>query len=622
MRSTSTAAALSGLPVGAGTFASRKECGDFTGLITRAAHEAGYGMPGPVAFTEVQVSWAGAAMVDFRARGWRLVPNREEGEELRLEHFGQWATDPPPEWAPDGGPPPDAAGRCFAAARVEPAEVALHATHSWPGRWWTYHLRPTAAWAALRHYTRPGIDQPEELQELVRFVLESYAAEERKGGEERGAASWALTDAAAPFRAVRVRELKTWCDKLRKAAGMDSDQPPPDEAGAQVLAAVVGLFHGLSPQDARDLEAAGAADAWSIWHAKPDSWFVEDGQRRQAADAWSMVLRRLGAALWLRREPEAAANARNGPALTRGVLRGEVVEMMTTAQKWLPGMEEREVKDRRGRIVATIDAAAADLALVHEGLAALRAPVGHRLVKSLVLTAHAQAAAGDTDARVVTFDGWSALAEALKWTNRDYSTLKALALAGASVAWHERGGTHGGGWWSYQAERKGRRFEVSFSLSPRLLPKHGAELAHDAGSSIEAREARRLIPELRYEPPTGGLNERSHGAAWNLHRLFLVELVDKAEELAQDGAVVIPERRWLELAKLAGLREVHLGRLLASWHEGESEEAPALVESSDRAYRLAERPHSPEHDFIVDGGKMRIQGRRGGRLRRKTGRPE
>jgi hypothetical protein len=625
MRSWS-AAALSGLPVGAGAFTSREEWGAFCNLVTRAAREAGHRMPRLVALSEVQVSWAGAAVVDFRARGWRLLNDDglvafkelPDGEERRLEHFEEWSTEPPPEWAPDGGPPPGAAGQCFAAARVEPAEAVLHATDERSGRWWTYHLRPAAAWAALRHYTRPGIDQPEELQELVRFVLEHFAAEE----EERGAASWALTDAAALFRAAQVRDLRTWCQKLRKAARMDSDQPPQDEAGAQVLADVVSLFNGLNPQAARDLAAAGAADAWSIWAAKPDSWFVEDGQRRQAADAWSMVLRRLGAALWLRREPEAAANARNGPALTRGVLRGEVVELMTTAQKWLPGMEEREVKDRRGRIVATIDAAAADLALVHEGLAALRAPVGHRLVKSLVLTAHAQAAAGDTDARVVAFAGWSALAEALKWTNRDYSTLKALALAGASVAWHERGGTHGGGWWSYEAERQGRRFKVSFSLSPRLLPKHGAELAHDAGSSIEAREARRLIPELRYEPPIGGLNERSHGAAWNLHRLFLVELVDKAEELAQDGAVVIPERRWLELANLAGLPEVHLGRLLASWHEGESEEAPALVESSDRAYRLAERPHSPEHDFIVDGGKMRIQGRRGGRLRRKTGRPK
>jgi hypothetical protein len=609
------AAALSGLPVGAGTFTSREEWGDFVGLVTLAAYEAGHRVPGLSALSEVQVWWSGGAVVDFRARAWRLLPEDRDavpdGEELRLEHFRQWTTEPPPEWAPDGGPPPGAAGQCFAAARVEPVDAALHATDSLPARWWTYHLRPAVAWAALRHYTRPGIDQPEELQELVRFVLEQFAAEERERGEERGAASWALTEAAAPFRAAQVRDLRTWCHKLRKAAGMDSDQPPRDEAGAQVLASVVSLFDGLSAPAARDLEAAGAADAWSIWAAKPGGW--------------SMVLRRLGAAVWLRREPEAAKNARNGPALARGVLRGEVVELMTTAQKWLPGMEEREVKDRRGRIVATIDAAAADLALVHEGLEALRAPVGHRLVKSLVLTAHAQAAAGDTDARAVAFNGgWSALAEALKWGTRDYSTLKALAEAGQRVLWHGRNATSGGGWWTWSEKRggPGRPGHVRFILGDRLLPGYGSALAHDEGSTLAAREARRLVPELQYEPPTGGLNERSHGAAWNLHRLLLVELVDNAEELAEDGAVVIPERRWLELAKLAGLPEVHLGRLLASWHEGESEEAPALVESSGSAYRLAKRPHSPEHDFIVEAGKSRLEGRRNGRRRRKTGRPE
>ena len=605
------AAALSGLPVGAGTFTSREEWGDFVGLVTLAAYEAGHRVPGLSALSEVQVWWSGGAVVDFRARAWRLLPEDREavpdGEELRLEHFRQWTTEPPPEWAPDGGPPPGAAGQCFAAARVEPAEAALHATDSLPARWWSYRSLAAAAWSELYQVTRPDVDQPEELQKLVRFTLEHYAAEERERGEERGGASWALTEAAAPFRAAQARSLKTWCDKLRKAAGMDSDQPPPHEAGAQVLAAVVSLFDGLSAKDARDLEAAGAADAWSIWAAKPGGW--------------SMVLRRLGAAVWLRREPEAAKNARNGPALVRTVYADELVAVQTR-QAYLPSLEPRELHDQSGRRVATIDAAAADLALVHEGLEALRAPVGHRLVKSLVLTAHAQAAAGDTDARVVTFDGWAALAEALKWTNKDYSTLRALAAAGAAVSWHERGGTDGVGWWSYRAKRIGRRFDVSFTLSERLRPKHASALAHDEGHGLDARKARRLVPELRYEPPTGGLNERSHGAAWNLHRLLLVELVDNAEELAEDGAVVIPERRWLELAKLAGLPEVHLGRLLASWHEGESEEAPALVESEGKAYRLAERPYSPEHIFIVDGGEMRIQGRRNGRRRRKTDRPE
>ena len=185
---------------------------------------------------------------------------------------------------------------------------------------------------------------------------------------------------------------------------------------------------------ADELRRRSAPDSWA-------PWWPEEGED------FAFVLRMLALLVWrnvLQDEVERAR--RNRAALVR-LIAAEVSDVQTR-QPSLPGLEERELRDRRGRIVATIDASVTDLPLIHEGLDALRSPVGNRLVKKLVLTAHMQAEAEEPLFNRVQFDrGWSGVADDVGHSGRDLRDLKALAKMGQYVNWQSRDGIYRGGGW-------------------------------------------------------------------------------------------------------------------------------------------------------------------------------
>jgi hypothetical protein len=303
--------------------------------------------------------------------------------------------------------------------------------------------------------------------------------------------------------------------------------------------------------------------------------------------------------------------ATHRPALVRAVVADLMVPAMT---RQLELLDTDVLRDKRGREVgrvALVDGASIEG--VRRGLDRLGSVYGHRLIRTLVLRAHAQAEAGDGDARRVAFDGgWSALADALGH-NRDFAALRDLLEAGASVRW-DTPAAKGAGWWTF-TERRGSRAgpgEIAFIVGEVLAPHHAMALAEHGANSLPARIARRLVPELRAEPPVSALRSNDHGAAWNLHRLLLVELVDGAEALHLHGAVPITDRRWAELAKQAGVPAGNLPRLLDSWRAGDDAAPPLVAEPDAGTFTLADE-HKPERDFIADGGRRRYEGRLNGR---------
>jgi hypothetical protein len=162
--------------------------------------------------------------------------------------------------------------------------------------------------------------------------------------------------------------------------------------------------------------------------------------------------------------------------------------------------------------------------------------------------------------------------------------------------------------WSERRGTKKAPGEVAFVLGDALTPGYADVMSRD-GNALPARIARRLVPELRYEPPMGGARERDQGPIWTLHRLMLLEMVDHAEQLAADGGVVITRPRWLELAQHAGVSASIVDRTLDAWVTGEAESAPALVERlAADAWTLANW-HGPELEFIAAGGAERAAGR-------------
>ena len=408
-----------------------------------------------------------------------------------------------------------------------------------------------------------------------------------------------LLTAAAVLRAegvpdddARRRLAAELADELRAAGDAVAD-------GADAVAEV-----------ARRLGATGNVGASLA--ARVDAWRV--------ACAWQPgygAATLVAAALWTDRVAAAVAAAAkraatHRPALVRAVVADLMVPVMTRQLDMLDGSDV--LRDKRGREVgrvALVDGASIEG--VRRGLDRLGSVYGHRLIRKLVLQAHAQAEAGDGDARRVAFEGgWSALADALGH-NRDFAALRDLLEAGASVRW-DTPAAKGAGWWTF-TERRGSRAgpgEIAFIVGEVLAPHHAMALAEHGADSLPARIARRLVPELRSEPPVSALRSNDHGAAWNLHRLLLVELVDHAEPLHLKGAVPIAGRRWAELAKQAGVPAGNLPKLLDSWRTGDAVAPPLVAELEAGAFTLADA-HKPERDFIADGGRRRYEGRLNGR---------
>lgn len=239
------------------------------------------------------------------------------------------------------------------------------------------------------------------------------------------------------------------------------------------------------------------------------------------------------------------------------------------------------------------------------------------MIRALVHRAHDGFARGGDGrpGRVAFVGGWEGLADAIRFGTRDWRALRELAEAGQAVQW-ETAHAIGGGLWTWSERRgvEGRPGEVAFVLGDCLLPGFAAALARgDRAHALSARMARRLIPELRTEPPVAAAPARFHGAVWNLHRIVLVELVDRAVELHRQGGISIPEERWCELADQARLPRGLLAAVRASFLCGDGDAPPFLGLAAAGLWTLADQ-HAPERAFIAEAGRRRDEGGANARL--------
>lgn len=321
-------------------------------------------------------------------------------------------------------------------------------------------------------------------------------------------------------------------------------------------------------------------------------------------------------AVWARIKAERARARSSRPAVVRATMADVLLPVMSR-QGTLPTLDDGRVLDGKRRELGRIALVSARMTNegVRRGLELFGSVVGNRLLKSLVLRSHEQQERGDPFAlRVRYAGGWAGLAEALGYQAKDTTSLLHLAEAGASVVWstpHARGLAL----WALAVTRGNQRRpgEVAFTLNTPLAPGYAAELADEGSTSLVARTARRLVPELRYEPPTGAVRPNEAGAVWTLHRRFLLELVDRAEELVTLGGVALSSDDWRRFAKEVGLPPATLAKVLDSWKAGESAAAPALlIEPEPGRWALAD-PHDLERRFLLEAGERRLKGRAHGK---------
>ncbi len=347
-----------------------------------------------------------------------------------------------------------------------------------------------------------------------------------------------------------------------------------------------------------------ARSAWALWLAEDDgpTGLHTSAGLRLAEVLWSDIVR-----------PRLSEQNRAQPALARTIVESSVLRPMVSRL----GVSETDgtmLVDSDGLMGGRFVGGVLDSRTVESvirGLRGFRTVTGNRLLREVVLRAHEQFMAGDVDARVVAFRGGLAgLAERLGLNSKKHcSTLLDLLRAGQHVAFADPN-VEIGGLWTF-ALRRGNSSrgagEVRVVVGDALCPGLVVDVS---GQRPSKREARRLVPELRWEPPVGNMSPNLHGRIWVLHRLLLVHMVDRAEELVGDEGLVIPPQSWGELAQRAGMSPTHMRRLHSIWLNGDDRNPP-LLERLDGRWNLADA-HWDARTFIRHGGLARLRGRRAG----------
>lgn len=252
---------------------------------------------------------------------------------------------------------------------------------------------------------------------------------------------------------------------------------------------------------------------------------------------------------------------------------------------------------------------------VRRDVHALGSKAGHKCIRELISRAYANVDAGAADPRLVEFSGgWSGLAQAIGVDQGSNDRLQSIARAGQCVQWNALDSLNlktGGGLWLYSVQAASRRgpamlrFVVGEALLPYLarLMKKGEQ-----GGGQTARMNRRLVPELRYDIPTGGVRPNEEGRVWTMARLVVLHMVDHAPDLVREGGVRLEAAGWQDLHEKAGLPWRTHQQVLEAWLEGE-DGAPALLLETERGrYTLADE-HRLERIFIESRGRRQIEER-------------
>lgn len=329
-----------------------------------------------------------------------------------------------------------------------------------------------------------------------------------------------------------------------------------------------------------------------------------------------------------------ADRSKRPAGVVRGTMANRIIPAMLTRQRHFEEFDEGSIKDHDGAVLGRI-ALTTDLTadMVRVKLEAFGTVAGQQALKTMIHRSHDEWLRGGEDARVVEFQGgWQGMCEAIgiPATSANMQTLQDLAVAGQVVQWSTPH-VDAGGFWTWGAKRgsKAAPGHVRFTLGDAMYPGRAAELAEQArkgqltnGNSIGARKARRIVPELRFNPPTDAVRGNEKGPALIFHRLVLVEMVDEAVQMHTHGGILLTDARRDELGTRAGLPRSVVGRVWDSWQSDESEQSPALIKREGDRWTLADA-HAPEREFIESGGRVRGEKRKAGKAgaRKRWGKP-
>lgn len=404
----------------------------------------------------------------------------------------------------------------------------------------------------------------------------------------RAIARWANEDSARPVSPGTEAALARYIDS-EAAKWAPSD-------GSTDLKRAIGVLTRIGAKR-EDAERWLGEDKWP-----PLKWRTAVGLAGLATGAWSRC---------------AAV-----PRAVSGDVMGYLIDEQRRRTLDLPGLADGRIRDPQGKVVAELpDVAGADVALIRDGVWQLGRPTGQRLLRHLIHEAHDRHLEGQDDGVLRWPGGMSELLAELGISRNQIDELRAAIAAGPLTWLYSIDGTRTvGGLWTFDSRHRG---PLSITVGEALRP--GAALEARLRSPRAGRELRRarvLIPELRGDVAAGALAPPDRGAAWRLHRLVVLALVENARDLAQLGGAALDAEWWSAAAHRAGVPNSRLDALLGAWRDGEGAIEP-MLELRDGLWTLAD-PHADARDFIEAWGRRQLAGARGGRAatRARAARPK
>lgn len=371
-----------------------------------------------------------------------------------------------------------------------------------------------------------------------------------------------------------------------------------------------GLWVGEAPENPwsapADLDAAmkdlGAAVLKAAAGSTCETW---------EAPRWQF----LAAALWPSVKAELEQRRRTAETLARwkapAVVRPMVTDVFFALQRQQDLFDATALKNASGKVIGHVATTDPEILRAVQSGDIGRTVAAQKMLKAFILQGHAQAAEDIPDYRVLTFDGGlEKLARLVGRTGKDNSNIRTWLEVGAAIRFKTTEIEVNGLWtWTLTPAAPGRRACLRIVLGDALLPGYVA-LDTLQGSARAKREARRLIPELKADPPVQAVDPSLQGAVYAAHRAVIVAAVDDAPRMAAgDGFAFDP----------ATVLERFGGRVLANksqtvlggWLNGDDGAPPLLQRVGRDRYTLSDT-HKAERDFIEAGGAARNQGQRAG----------
>jgi hypothetical protein len=525
----------------------------------------------------------------------------------------------------------DGAGR--RRAEAPPDEVAQAVGYLRAGTW--FDVRAVSLVVDAVRRTRIDID----VGEALRFALRNVRLL-REGGPganpTRGRVVAAAIDAAAGSGAVGAAAVGAW-GRERLASELEAALVARLEALGDALPtggrlpegddACRARFTSMNEAFAAHVERLGATGAGlaadvrggpgegaSLWRL----WAASDGPVPGCRFAVRLAL----ALLLDTVVPALEASARKPPAIVRPVYqyaidfhsRGRVYD------------ERSQQLSFDGQALARLCAqagASIDMSALQKGLGLLGSVVSHKVFRWEVFSVHERFLRGDPLPNVLVVNGgWSALAKALGLNpDKHASDVRSVVLAQAHFSSRFPDGSQGTmlSYTEKAAFGRTERARVTITVGAPLLPGYVEGIGEKVGrASIEARQARKLVPILREVPPLVG-RPNEHGAQISLSMYVVAEMRDKAKELVTDGGVHLPFDALVGLADRSSLPRRHglLLRLLDRWT---ADGAGGFLERVDRDRYTLGRPHEAERLFLEEAGRRELVGAKAGRAsaRRRT----